>query len=74
MMLDLLLRTAHTTSPEETWAQDGLPIAVVVPVEMKLPQAAQAEGDSDRQTANGSKKTEIRFMIASPENFVEGAE
>jgi len=46
MMADLLLRTAQATCAVETGAQDGLPIPVAFPVEMKLPQDPHANGDN----------------------------
>jgi|SRR5271154_474963 hypothetical protein len=64
MMADLLLRTAHATCPVETGAQDGLPIPVAVPVEMKLPHAAHAAGAISRQVDN-IRHTAIFFMVSS---------
>jgi hypothetical protein len=46
MMTDLPLRTAHATCPVETGAQDGLPIPVALPVEMKPPKAPTPQAPS----------------------------
>jgi len=64
MMADLLLRTAHATCPVETGAQDGLPMPVAVPVEMKLPHEAHAAGAISRQ-ADNTRYTAIFFMVFS---------
>jgi hypothetical protein len=57
------LRTAHTTCPLDTSAQDGLPMPVVVPGDTKLPQLAQAEVASIRQTDNKSGYILVRFIL-----------
>jgi hypothetical protein len=56
------LRTAHATSPVETGAQDGLPMPVAVPVEMKLPHVAHESGASPRQIDKSSMRTNIDFI------------
>jgi hypothetical protein len=66
MMADVPLRTAHATFPVETGAQDGLPKPVAVPVEMKLPQAAQERGANPRQTDKSTRRTAIDFMDILP--------
>jgi hypothetical protein len=65
MMTDLPLRTAHATCPAETGAQDGLPIPVAVPVEMKPPQVADAAGAISRQAENDSRHAAIFFIVSS---------
>jgi len=57
MMADAEFRTAHTTCPLETGAQDGFPIPVAVPVDTKLPQLAQAEGVNTKEAC---KKQQVR--------------
>jgi hypothetical protein len=64
MMADLPLRTAHATSKVETDAQDGLPIPVALPVEMKLPHVADAAGAISRQVDN-IKHAAILFIVSS---------
>jgi hypothetical protein len=59
----LPLRTAHATSPVETDAQDGLPIPVALPVEMKLPHVADAAGAISRQVDN-TKNAAILFIVS----------
>jgi hypothetical protein len=63
MMTDLPLRTAHATGPVETGAQDGLPIPVALPVEMKPPQVADAAGAISRQADNSSRHAAIFFIV-----------
>jgi hypothetical protein len=64
MMADLLLRTAHATSPVETCAQDGLPIPVAVPVEIKPPHEAHAAELISGQ-ADKARYVAIFFIIFS---------
>jgi len=61
MMTDLPHRTAHATCPVETGAQDGLPIPVALPVEMKPPQVADAAGAISRQADNDNRRVAIFF-------------
>jgi hypothetical protein len=58
----LPLRIAHTTWWVVTWAHDGVPIAVPAPVEMNVPQTAQAELLRPRQAGNRSKDITRRVM------------
>jgi hypothetical protein len=44
------LSTAQTTCSVDTWAQEGLPIPVVLPVEVKAPQLA-CDGDVKNRAA-----------------------
>jgi hypothetical protein len=64
MMADLPLRTAQATSSGETDAQDGLPIPVALPVEMKLPHVADAAGAISKQVDN-IKHAAILFIGSS---------
>jgi hypothetical protein len=65
MMTDLPLRTAHATCPVETGAQDGLPIPVALPVEMKPPQVADAAGAISGQADTDSRQVAIFFVVSS---------
>jgi hypothetical protein len=55
------LRTAHTALPLETKAQEGLPTPVALPVEVKFPQEAQAEGQ-DASPKHISRYIAVRFI------------
>src|ERR1700722_4317123 len=62
IMVEVPLRTAQATPPLSKLAHEGSPKPVAVPVETKLPQAAQAEGTICRQ-ASKIRKAEIFFMF-----------
>lgn len=62
MSTALPLRTAHTTEPEATWAHDGFPMPVPVPVETKLPQVADAAGHKRRHTDNSNRQDKLRII------------
>jgi hypothetical protein len=63
MMAALPLRTAQTTWLDDTWAHDGVPNPVPVPVEMKLPQLAHAAGLSAWQSGKSSRHNTILFIL-----------
>jgi hypothetical protein len=63
MIVEVPLRTAHTTWLVETWAHEGVPTARAVPVEMNFPQLAQANGRRLGDTGkNRSRHTRRCFM------------
>jgi hypothetical protein len=68
MIADWLLRTAHATCPVETWAQDGLPIPVALPVDLKLPQDPHASGHTPSKVnkANLATRVIILDFVCSP--------
>src|SRR5579863_1644583 len=58
------LRTAQTALPLETKAQEGLPMPVALPVEVKFPQEAHAAGQ-DASPKHISKHITVRFISFS---------
>jgi hypothetical protein len=61
MTADWLLRTAHATCPVETWAHEGLPTPVAIPVDLKLPQDPHANGHNPSRV--NKPILAIRIMI-----------
>lgn len=59
------LTTPAKTCPVETGAQDGLPIPVALPVEMKPPQVADAAGAISGQADTDSRQVAIFFIVSS---------